>query len=109
MISEDAAFLITQERKRDEYGVLQPDPTETSRRLIYVKVSSVGRSEWFEGGRNGLNPELRFETFAPDYCGEEIIEYRGDLYTIYRTFRDGADRIELYAERRKGVEHGTGH
>lgn len=101
MVRDDVAFLISQERKKDKYGVLQP--TEESKRLIYVRVSNVTRAEWFEGGRNGLNPELHFDTFAPDYCGEEIIEYCGARYTIYRTYRDGADTIELYAERRKGA------
>ena len=60
--------------------------------------------EWFDGGRNGLNPQYRFTMFQFDYTGEKIIEYNGKQYTIYRTYNRSVDEIELYAELRKGNE-----
>lgn len=93
------AYLIAETFVKDRYGVLQP--TETKRK-IYCNVSSVSMSEWFEGGRNGLNPELRLTMFSGDYDGEKLIEYNGTEYSIYRTYLARNDSIELYVERRGG-------
>lgn len=93
------AYLIAETFTKDQFGVLQP--TET-RRKIYCNVSSVSMSEWFEGGRNGLNPELRLTMFSGDYSGEKLIEYNGTQYTIYRTYAARNDAVELYVERRGG-------
>ena len=51
------------------------------------QVDSVTRSEFFEAGRNGLNPEFVFRVFFGDYeGGERLVEYRGKRYSIYRTY-----------------------
>lgn len=102
MDRSDVAYLVTKEYEADEYGVMQED---TDTELIYVQVDSVTASEWFEGGRNGLNPELRFTAFRYDYAGQEEILYNGNYYRIYRTYLGRDDTIELYAERRKGSAH----
>lgn len=96
-------YLIGTTYTEDEYGVLQPTLT---RRLAYANVRSVSASEWFEGGRNGLNPEWRFVMFAPDYHGEDEVEFNGERFAIYRTYQQRTDLIELYCEKRKG-RHGT--
>lgn len=75
--------------------------TET-RRTVYCDVRSVTQSEWFEGGRNGLNPEYRFTMFAPEYHGEQICEFNGNRYTIYRTYLERNEMIELYVQKEQG-------
>lgn len=57
----------------------------------------------FEAGRNGLNPEWRFNVFAGDYQGETVVEYHGATYSIYRTYEND-DYIELYVERKGGTD-----
>lgn len=99
MDKSDVAYLIGEDWISDEYGVRTPLETE---RMIYVQVTSISSSEWFEGGRAGLNPELRFITNRFDYSGEEVIKYDGNYYRIYRTYIGKGDTIELYCERRKG-------
>lgn len=94
-------YLITETWAKDDLGVMRSTQT---RRKTFANVTSVTASEWFEGGRNGLNPELRFRMFGPEYHNEEILEYKGNKYTIYRTFVARDDLIELYTERRKGNE-----
>ena len=86
---------------QDDRGVWR----ETSRsRNILCRIDSVTRSEFFEGGRNGLNPELQFTVFAGDYEGETVCQYEGKQYGIYRTYRvPGTDYMELYAERKGGT------
>lgn len=86
-------------------GIMSAQPVE---RQIYANVTSVTGSEFFEGARAGLNPELRFRVFAPDYHGEEILEYNGCYYSIYRTYMARNDIIELYTERRHGVDNPAG-
>lgn len=101
MDRSEVVTLIAQTYEQNEYGVLESHETQ---RNIFVQVTSVTGTEWFEGGRNGLNPELRFIAFAPDYQDEKILEYNGNRYTIYRTYISRNDTIELYTERRKGNE-----
>lgn len=73
-------------------------------RTVFAKVASVSQSEWFEGGRIGLNPQFRFTLFAGDYGHEKELEYEGKRYTIYRTYYSMGDAVELYTELKKGTE-----
>lgn len=93
------AYLLTETYEVDSYGIQQPT---VQRVKIYCNVASVTRSEWFEGGRSGLNPEYRMTMFAPDYSGQKLIEYNGVNYSIYRTYYGRNDTLELYVERRQG-------
>lgn len=97
---DDVFCLIAMAIAKDKYGISKP--SYTSRR-VYCKVLSVTRSEFFEAGRNGLNPAYKFTMFAGDYAGETLCEYRGQTYSIYRTYHvPGTDMIELYVERKGG-------
>lgn len=92
--------LISSTKTQDENGVWR----ETlSRRQVFCNVSSVTASEFFEGGRNGLNPEFRMTIFAGDYQGETMLEFNGKTYAIYRTYIDRNDNLELYVERKGGT------
>lgn len=93
------AFLISESHTKDQYGVYVPT---TTKRKVYVDVDSVTGKEWFEGGRNGLNPQWRFTMFLHDYNNEKIIEYNFVKYTIYRIYNKSNDLVELYAEYKKG-------
>lgn len=92
--------LIAQTNLKNEYGVTQK---LVSPRDVFCKVQSVTRTEFFEGGRNGLNPEFQFTVFSGDYNGETLCEYNGNSYGIYRVYRTDDDYIELYAERKGGT------
>lgn len=92
--------LIAETFVQDEYGVMRSSERETE---VFCDITSVSASEWFNGGRNGLNPEKRVKIFLYDYDGEKVVEIEGDRFTVYRTYVDG-DEIELYLERRKGNE-----
>lgn len=94
---------------RDERGYIIRDEQSDSLtfpqnwREVFCQVDSVTQSEFFEGGRNGLNPEYRFTLFAEDYQGERTVEYRNHRYGIYRTYQPRTDIIQLYAERKGGT------
>lgn len=91
--------LISTVKSQDDYGVWRESEIG---RDVFCQVDSVTRSEFFEGGRNGLNPELRFTVFFGDYNDERIVEYNGRRYGIYRVFHGRTDEVELYAERKGG-------
>lgn len=93
-------YLITNNKQKNEYGVYIDNTTE---RKVFAEVTSVGQSEWFEGGRQGLNPQLRFRMFAYDYQGESLLKYNDTIYSIYRTYVDKDEIIELYTELKKGI------
>lgn len=92
--------LISTTKEQDENGVWRET---TNRRMVFCNVSSVTASEFFEGGRNGLNPQFRMVMFYGDYQGETILEYNGATYAIYRTYQRGTDELELYVERKGGT------
>lgn len=100
MDRSDICYLITRTHTRDNDGVLRPTETETQ---VYCDVQSVSASEWFEGGRSGLNPELRFTMFSGDYLGQDIVRYNGVRYAVYRTYKARTDTIELYVQKEGGV------
>jgi len=72
-------------------------------RKVYANVSSVSASEYFNASQIGLNPEIRFTMFAPDYDGELIVECMGYRYSVYRIYRATTDKMELYAQREAGT------
>ncbi len=98
---DDILYLLASEPARNEYGVI----TETlTKRRVFCRVLSVSRAEFYEAGRNGLNPAYEFIVFAADYCGETVCEFDGQTYSIYRTYHvPGTDEVELYCERKGGT------
>ena len=94
-------YLIENTPYQDNLGIWQDNETE---RKVFAEVTSVSQSEWFEGGRNGLNPQLRFRVFRYDYNGEKVLKYDDVYYTIYRTYVGRDELIDLYTEFKKGNE-----
>lgn len=103
MDRSDVISLVTYTQTQDELGVWRESQTE---RRVYCKTDSVSRSEFFTGGQNGLKPEYRFSMFRGDYRGETTVIYRGMAYSVYRTYFESTDIIELYVERKAGVSNG---
>lgn len=91
--------LISETFTQDEIG--QYVAIETSK-AVYCDVKSVSRAEWYDAGREGHKPSYVFVMFAPDYSNEQIIEYNGNRYGIYRTYIGKNEQIELYAEEKGG-------
>jgi hypothetical protein len=66
-------------------------------------MNSITRAEFYDAGRNGLNPEFSLTMFAGDYNGERVVEYDGKTYCVYRTYYARTDTVELYVERKGGT------
>lgn len=98
---DDVLTLVSYRYEKDSYGVDRPTPYT---REIICQVESVTRMEFYDAGRNGLNPEFKFTVFAPDYRGETVCRFRGLQYSIYRTYYiPGTDYMELTVQREGGT------
>lgn len=98
---DDVISLIVQTVTQDENGVEHRAKTE---RVVFCKVGSITRNEYFGAGRSGLNPSKVFTVFRGDYAGESIIAHNGLMYAVYRTYLpEGSDYIELYVKREGGT------
>ena len=84
---------------QDANGIWQETLTSKD---VFCQVDSVTRNEFFEAGRNGLNPEFRVTMFFYDYDGERLLRYDEKTYSVYRTYHSRTDIIELYVERTGG-------
>ena len=98
---DNVLALLATTKYQDELGVWHE---ETTPRCVFCQVHSVTQTEFFNGGRNGLNPAYRFTVFQGDYEDEQFCNFEGKDYAIYRTYIvPGTDYIELYVERQGGA------
>lgn len=100
---DDVLTLIDVSLVQNEFGGFQEK--REMRRDVFGSISSVSRSEWYNAGHAGMNPEIVFTTPLINYCWEKEAEFHGTRYSIYRTyFVQGSDEIELYLERKAGIQ-----
>ena len=104
MDRSDVINLCEVNKTQDDYG--QWIETVTKKQ-VYCQVDSITQSEFFEGGRNGLNPSYKFVVFFGDYNNEPIVEYKDEIYAVYRTYLRRDDMIEIYVERKGGTNDVT--
>lgn len=95
------AYLIGYTVTLNDYK--QEVTTETQSQ-IFAKKKSVSRTEFYNGGKAGLQPKFRLKTAVIDYNGELVVELDGVRYGIYRTYNVSEDYIELYCEKKGGVQ-----
>ena len=100
MDRSEVIILVGETSTQDELGVWRQSRTERS---VFCSVNSVTREEFFVGGRNGLNPAYQFTVFFADYQDEREVVYKGEAYGVYRTYHAKTDELELYVERKGGV------
>lgn len=82
----------------DAIGQLVPSETYTE---PFAIIRDVSRTE-SERPVEGLRPSKVFDLLMTEYDGEDIIEFQGERYTVYRTYLRDDARIELYTGVRIG-------
>lgn len=98
---EGSAILFHESYVIDSIGQHIPTFEEIE---ILCHIESIGQREFFSAGQNGINSDLKIVTPSVNYNNESIIEYNGERYGIYRTFRSkDTDEIELYCEWKGGI------
>lgn len=83
MIRDDVLFLVNENPAA--HGIFDP-PAETQR-MVYCRVHSVTRSEFWHAMQAGIEPELVFEiSDYADYNGEKLLVYNGRRWRVVRTY-----------------------
>lgn len=100
MDRSDVINLCEVNKSQDDYGQWLETVV---RKQVFCQVESISQSEFFEGGRNGLNPSYKFVVFFDDYNNEPIVEYKNNTYAVYRTYLRKDDKMEIYVERKGGT------
>ena len=94
---DDVLVLVQPQLVQNDIGDFVPAGPPLTQQ-IFGSISSVNRQE-------GRKPELVFTTPINNYSGQPEAEYHGTRYSIYRTYlRQGSDEMELYLERKVGVQ-----
>lgn len=99
MNRSSVCWLINVTYTKDKYGVAQPAEKKTKR---FCRVRSASSQEFFEAGQQGIKPQYQLTLLRAEYGGEQMVEYNGTRYAVYRTYEPNADEIELYLEARVG-------
>lgn len=96
---ESTIKLITQTIVPDAIG--NQTVQETSKE-VFCSVYPIAQNEFFSARTLGISPRLKFCVSFVDYEGEELAEFEGQRYVIYRVYDNTNDIVELYAERKLG-------
>lgn len=95
--------LIAVTTEKDELNQIVEKTRTTA--TVFAEIGSVSQTEFFSGGRLGLNPSLKAVIYDFEYNGEPIVKYNGKFYSVYRVyFVNGSDRCELYLEEKGGTK-----
>ena len=94
-------FLVKQERtQKTDYTWT----TVEKKREIYCDVRSITQTEWFDAGRNGIDhPAYIFDMNRNEYDDEQIVEYNGQRYGVFRVYMGKNESLELHCEAKGGL------
>lgn len=93
--------LISIEYEQDDLGEWIETETSTE---VFALVQSVTMYEFYQAGLEGMKPDYRFHVWLSEYNDQELVDYKGKRYEIYRTYIRNDGRIELYVNEKKGEE-----
>lgn len=91
--------LITETQTQDTIGQIV---TSESTVDVIGEVKSVTQSEYMSGRQDGLSPAFVFLVSIFAYSGQTIVSYKGERFSVYRTYEADENTIELYCEREVG-------
>lgn len=100
MDRSEVVDLINIVREKNDLGIFE---TKETKQRAFCSVESIGSTEFFNAGQNGLKPSLKFTLNRYEYNEQEVLEFKGVRYSIYRTYVKKGELIELYCEKDKGV------
>lgn len=93
-------ILIGQTYTQDEIGQHIAIPAA---RQVFCAVSSITANERESAGREGIEAAYRVKIFRYDYQKEERAKLDNVEYSIYRTYIDKGELIDLYLGKKAGV------
>lgn len=94
--SEDVT-LIGKAYEPDQYGNQIATETKTT---VQAGKKELTMSEFYAAAQAGIRPEVELIVHAFEYDGQQSMEWRGNAYTLIRTYQRNADEVELYLQRK---------
>jgi len=70
---------------------------------VWCDVKSISAQEFANSGVIGIKPQFVFCVWSKEYAEETELIYNNVAYSIYRTYLRDDGRIELYTEKKVGV------
>lgn len=98
----DVLTLVSRTLAEDGYTIARE-----TRREVFCRLESIGRTEFYQAQATELRPELKF--VLPDYleyADEYLVIYEGVWYRVIRTYRQGQE-LELIVQRAAAEEVGA--
>lgn len=96
--------LISIEYEQDDLGEWTETRSETE---VFARIESVSMSEFYQAGMQGFKPEFKMTVWLNEYANQDLLEYSGKVYDVYRTYRRDDGRLEMYVTEKKGDEDDT--
>lgn len=96
---ESTCYLISKETVTDENGVVQD--SNRTKREVFCKAGGVYEKEFFDAYQSGIKAQLKLIIFFDDYQNEMLVDFEGEIYSVYRKYRSG-DELELYLRKDVG-------
>jgi hypothetical protein len=90
----DSATLISATETEDAAGYITR--TESEREVFCTFTNGVGRTEYYEAMKAGVQVSATVELWEDDYEDERILEYGDKRYSIGRCWPTGRGTLELY-------------
>lgn len=97
-------YLQSVSVKEDEIGNQIETPTN---RLVYCAELPINSSEFYKAGTAGVKPEHLLVVDIEEYDGETSVSYDNSIYSIYRSYPWSDGFLELYCNKKAGVQYGT--
>ena len=96
-------ILILVGRTLDDFGEVIAE----TRREVFCRLESIGRTEFYQAQATDLRPELVFVLADYlDYENEYLCIYGGDWYRVIRTYRKRQE-LEIIVQRASAEEVGA--
>ena len=89
--------------KRFTYSDIGVPQVSVAKTDVLAFRFSVGQTEFFNAGQQGLKPTGVFAVRSTEYEGQEELEFNGEVFSIYRSYNRTDGRTELYTSKRKGA------
>ena len=86
----------------DAVGNDEREPRDTKRILAGKK--SVSQSEFYKASTTDFKPSVVFVVWPHEYSNEKLLRYKGELYSIIRTYEKNARELEIVCEVKMGVK-----
>jgi len=71
---------------------------------ISATKKPIAMSEFYAAAQSGIRPELKLIVHPFEFDGQELVEYDGTRYSLIRTYQTSYDEMEIYLERKVGVQ-----